>query len=166
MAAYFKIPNFEFSHLATVETVADRMACQRICNSSECNSYVFSIAPHDVVSEIRCSSYSYREATSAEEEEAQDTTPMEDKEEKAENLKEASKTPPTPKGVCKWSPESLHYRLGWDFYTKAKDVDWQGQPHLTTENFHKFPGLEYEERNFKMQKDKTMTECRDTCAQG
>ena len=114
----------------------------------------------------KCRSYSYREATEEEKDEAKDKTPMADQEEKAENLKKPSKIPPPPKGVCKWSPESLHYRLGWKFYTKAKDIDWKGQPHLTTENFHVFPGLEYQEPSFKLHKDKTDAECKMMCAKG
>jgi len=145
--AYYKIPNFEFEHLATVETVVDRMECQRKCNQNK-----------------KCRSYSFSEPTKEEKEESKEATPVEDDVEKAEKLKVAVKNPPAPKAICKLTPESLHYRLGWSFFTKAKDVDWQGQPHLTTENFHEFPGLEYQEPGWKVHNDVTVDKCKADCA--
>ena len=65
-----------------------------------------------------------------------------------------------------WSMESIRYNSEWIFYTKAKDVDWEGKPHLTTENFHAFPGLEYQESSYAQQKDTKLTPCMTKCAAG
>jgi hypothetical protein len=146
--AYFKIPNFVFSHLAESQPAADRMECQRICNANP-----------------KCRSYSYREASQEEVENQKNETPAEDAEEKAEGIKDAVKNPPQPSGECLWSVEGLHYALGWKFYTKAKDLDWKGQPHLTTENFHTFPGLEYQESSFKTHNGKSLATCKSMCAE-
>jgi len=145
---YFKIPNFVFNHMAVELNTQDRMECQRICNER-----------------LKCKSYSYREPTSADEEDVKDETQPKDDEEKAEGINDAAKNPPEALGTCAWSTEGLHYSLGWQFYTKAKDVDWKGNPHLTTNNFHKFSGLEYQESSFEAVKGLELKECKQKCAE-
>jgi hypothetical protein len=145
--AYIKIPNFVFSHLAVEAYTPDRMACQRLCNEKPL-----------------CRSYSYREPSDEELEAAKNKQPVEDDEDKAQKTNDAIKNPPRPPGVCMWSVEGLHYRIGWKFFTKAKDVDWMGRPHLTTENFHEFTGLEYQESNYKTLQNEELASCKDKCA--
>ena len=113
----------------------------------------------------QCRSFSFRAPTAADQKDSKDTTAPEGAEEKAEDDADGKKPAYLP-GLCMWSVESIHYDSGWTFYTKAKDTDWQGKPHLTTENFHKFPGLEYQESSYAEQKDTKLIPCRRKCAAG
>lgn len=146
--AYFKIPNFVFNHLAIELETQDRMECQRLCNERP-----------------TCRSYSYREPTKGDVEDVKDETQPESKEAKAQGTNDAAKNPPAARGTCAWSTEGLHYSIAWQFFTKAKDIDWQGNPHLTTENFHRFPGLEYQESSFQAIDGLEITECKQKCAE-
>jgi len=145
--AYFKIPNFVFSHLSVALDTRDRMECQRLCNERD-----------------KCRSYSYRDPTSEEQEDALDSTAPRSQQAKAEKVNDAVKDPPKPKGTCIWSTEKLHYSTDWKFFTKVMDLDWQGKPHLTTENFHKFPGLAYQESSYPSEKGIELIACQDKCA--
>jgi len=111
----------------------------------------------------QCRSFSFRAPTAADQKDSKDTTAPEGAEEKAEDDADGKKPAYLP-GLCMWSVESIHYDSGWTFYTKAKDIDWAGKPHLTTENFHKFPGLEYQESSYAEQKDTKLIPCRTKCA--
>ena len=113
----------------------------------------------------QCRSFSFRAPTAADQKDSKDTTAPEGSEEKAEDDAD-EKTPAYLPGLCMWSMESIHYNSEWIFYTKAKDVDWQGKPHLTTENFHAFPGLEYQESSYAELTGTKIVPCRTKCAAG
>merc|ERR1712166_1257256 len=144
--AYNTIPNFVFQHMSEALPARTLHSCQDRCNKLS-----------------KCRSFSFRAPTAADQKDSKDTTAPEGAEEKAEDDADGMKPAYLP-GLCLWSMESIHYKAGWTFYTKAKDVDWAGKPHLTTENFHKFPGLEYQESSYAQQKDTKLIPCLTKCA--
>ena len=144
--------------------------CQNTCNGRTSkpnpNSTVLQCMINVCVCAVpQCRSFSFRAPTAADQKDSKDTTAPEGAEEKAEDDADGKKPAYLP-GLCMWSVESIHYDSGWTFYTKAKDIDWAGKPHLTTENFHKFPGLEYQESSYAEQKDTKLIPCRTKCATG
>jgi len=144
--AYTSIPNFVFQHMAEPVAAQTLHDCQNACNRLP-----------------QCRSFSFRAPTAADQKDSKDTTAPEGSEEKAEDDADG-KTPAYLPGLCMWSMESIHYNDEWIFYTKAKDVDWQGKPHLTTENFHAFPGLEYQESSYAELTGTKFVPCRTKCA--
>merc|ERR1711865_1104844 len=145
--AYTKIPNFVFQHMAEPVSGAQTLHdCQKACNKLP-----------------QCRSFSFRAPSAADQKDSKDTTAPEGAKEKAEDDADGKTLAYLP-AICMWSMESIRYNSEWIFYTKAKDVDWEGKPHLTTENFHAFPGLEYQESSYAQQKDTKLTPCMTKCA--
>merc|ERR1711865_468012 len=144
--AYNTIPNFVFRHMSEALPARTLQSCQDRCNKLS-----------------KCRSFSFRAPTAADQKDSKDTTAPEGAEEKAEDDADGMKPAYLP-GLCLWSMESIHYKAGWTFYTKAKDVDWEGKPHLTTENFHAFPGLEYQESSYAQLEGTKFADCRTKCA--
>jgi len=145
--AYHAIPNFVFQHMSEPVVVDTQKECQAECNRI-----------------AKCRSFSWRPPTLASKKEADEDVAPQGAEAQAEGLADAKNAPPMNPGLCLWSLESIHYKPGWVFYTKAKDLDWEGNPHLTTTNFHKFPGLEYQESSYK-EVSMVLADCRMKCAQ-
>lgn len=144
--AYHMIPNFVFQHMSEPIVLDTQKECQAQCNKL-----------------AKCRSFSWRPPTLASKKEADEDVAPQGAEAKAEGLADAKNAPPMNPGLCLWSLESIHYKPGWVFYTKAKDLDWQGNPHLTTTNFHKFPGLEYQESSYK-EVSLVFEDCKMKCA--
>merc|ERR1712070_237729 len=147
--AYHQIPNFVFQHMSEPVNAQTLHECQATCNRI-----------------AKCRSFSFRAPTARDEKDEKDAQAPEGAEEKAEGLNDAAddKKQPYVPGLCLWSLESIHYKAGWTFYTKAKDLDWEGKPHLTTKNFHSFPGLEYQESSYAELTGLKENECNTKCA--
>jgi len=145
--AYTNIPNFVFQHMAEPVSGAQTLHdCQKACNKLP-----------------QCRSFSFRAPSAADQKDSKDTTAPEGAKEKAEDDADGKTLAYLP-AICMWSMESIRYNSEWIFYTKAKDVDWEGKPHLTTQNFHAFPGLEYQESSYAQLEGTKFADCRTKCA--
>jgi len=69
-----------------------------------------------------------------------------------------------PQKLCVWSVETIQYRMGWEFYTKVRNLDPFGKlQHYG--KWRSFPDIMYQEPGYAKHEGVSPAKCQDICMQ-